>query len=72
MFTIAATCSHVSLSLKTGVVQEDFKIAKVIPLFKADDLQHFNNYRPISILPCFSKILEKIFSFSLRLKFYSL
>ncbi len=65
MFTIAATCSHVSLSLKTGVVQEDFKIAKVIPLFKADDLQHFNNYRPISILPCFLKNFRKnIFFFT--------
>ncbi len=49
-----------SLSLKTGVVPEDLKVAKVLPLFKADDPRCFNNYRPISILPCFSKILEKI------------
>lgn len=49
-----------SLSLKTGIVPDDLKLAKVIPLFKADDPCCFNNYRPISILPCFSKILEKI------------
>jgi len=48
-----------SLSMKTGVVPDDLKVAKVIPLFKADDPCCFNNYRPISILPCFSKILEK-------------
>uniref|UniRef100_A0A3B3DH72 Reverse transcriptase domain-containing protein n=1 Tax=Oryzias melastigma TaxID=30732 RepID=A0A3B3DH72_ORYME len=50
----------VSLSLATGVVPDDLKVAKVIPLFKADDKACFNNYRPISILPCFSKVFEKV------------
>ena len=45
---------------ETGIVPDDLKVAKVIPLFKTDDPRCFNNYRPISILPCFSKILEKI------------
>ena len=49
-----------SLSLKTGVIPHELKIAKVIPLFKMDNPGCFSNYRPISILPCFSKILEKI------------
>ena len=35
------------------------KIARVIPLFK-DDRTVFTNYRPVSILPSFSKFLEKI------------
>lgn len=48
------------LSLKSGVVPKDLKIGKVIPLFKAGDPSLFNNYRPISILPCFSKVLEKL------------
>jgi len=47
-----------SLSLKTGIVPEDLKIVKGIPLFKADDSQCSNNYRPISILPCFSIFRE--------------
>ena len=49
-----------NLSLQTGHVPKDMKIAKVIPIFKSGDTKSFNNYRPISVLPCFSKILEKI------------
>ena len=36
------------------------KIAKVIHIFKKDDSATFDNYRPISILPAFSKVFEKI------------
>ncbi len=38
------------------------KTAKVIPLFKSGDKHEFTNYRPVSILPQFSKILEKLFN----------
>ena len=36
------------------------KLAKVIPLFKSGDNNIYKNYRPVSILPAFSKILEKV------------
>lgn len=36
------------------------KLAEVIPIFKAKDKESLNNYRPISLLPTFSKVLEKI------------
>ena len=36
------------------------KIARIVPLFKSGDPSLFNNYRPVSVLPIFSKILEKI------------
>ncbi len=50
----------INLSLSNGTVPNDLKTAKVIPIFKSGDQSLFNNYRPISILPIFSKILEKI------------
>ena len=37
------------------------KTAKVIPLFKSGEKSYFTNYRPVSLLPQFSKVLEKLF-----------
>jgi hypothetical protein len=50
----------INLSLSTGIVPTKMKIAKVIPIFKSGDRSDFSQYRPISILPVFSKLLEKI------------
>src|SRR6266568_8089003 len=47
-------------SLIQGVVPDSMKIAKVIPLFKKGDSTSPGNYRPISLLSFFSKLLEKI------------
>ena len=49
-----------NLSMETGLFPDNMKTAKVIPLFKAGDRKLISNFRPISILPQFSKILEKI------------
>ena len=49
----------INLSLKTGVVPSEWKVAKVIPLYKSGSLAQIDNYRPISILPTLSKILER-------------
>ena len=62
-------CKHVlieplvyiyNLSLSNGVVPQTLKIAKVIPLFKKGDVSEMSNYRPISLLSVFNKLLEKI------------
>ena len=48
---------------KTSLQQGTFiklKIAKVTPLFKSGDAENVTNYRTISVLLVFSKILERI------------
>ena len=50
----------INMSFYSGTVPSELKIAKVIPLFKANDPYTLTNYRPISILPLISKILEKL------------
>ena len=44
----------------TGIFPERLKLAKVIPVFKKGDLKLINNYRPISLLPLISKVLEQM------------
>ena len=46
--------------LKSGTFPLRFKIAVIKPIFKSGDRQEVSNYRPISILPFMSKILEKL------------
>ena len=50
-----------NLSLITGIFPDDMKCAKVIPLFKSGCNRSFTNYRPISLLPQLSKVLEKVY-----------
>ena len=47
-------------SLSTGIFPDKMKIAKVSPIFKNNKKTTASNYRPISVLSCFSKILERI------------
>ena len=48
------------LFLKRGTFPEKMKIVRVTPVFKSGNTSLMTNYQPISILPCFSKMLERI------------
>jgi hypothetical protein len=50
----------VNFSFESGVFPERMKEAVVIPIHKKGSKMYLNNYRPISLLMIFSKILEKI------------
>ena len=43
-----------------GVFPRELKYACVVPIYKGDDSSKFNNYRPVSVLPVFSKIIERL------------
>ena len=47
-----------NLSIRTGIYIDEWKLARVIPIYKSEDKRKCENYRPISILPIISKIFE--------------
>ncbi len=49
-----------NLSIRSGKVPRDWKFARVVPIPKSGDRENPANYRPISILPVISKILERL------------
>ena len=49
----------INMSLTSNQFPSRWKIARVTALFKAGDISDLNNYRPISILPVLSKIIER-------------
>ncbi len=59
--SILIPISHIiNRSLLTVCVPMEMKIAKVIPIFEASDPSLLQNYRPVSMLPTFSKVIERI------------
>ena len=58
---ISECLTHIiNLFLFSGVVPDDWKTSRVVPLFKFDNREEMDNYRPISILAVISKIAEKV------------
>ena len=49
-----------NLSIQSGEIPKQLKIAKITPIFKSGDKALFINYRPISVLPTISKIFERL------------
>ena len=57
---ISNCLAHIcNLSLSGSTFPDDWKKAKVTSIFKLGDNQDVGNYRPISVLPIVSKIIER-------------
>ena len=58
---ISASLTYIiNRSLPTGIFPNDWKVAIVTPIYKDDIKTNPNNYRPISLLPIVSKLIERI------------
>lgn len=50
----------INISIQHGVFPNDLKLARVIPIYKKNNKTEVGNYRPVSILNVFSKVLERV------------
>ena len=58
---IVAPLTHIiNLSINTGSVPDDLKMARVVPLHKKESKSDTGNYRPVSILSIASKVFERV------------
>ena len=49
-------------SIDTGIFPDSLKEAEISPLFKKDDNMNKNNFRPVSVLACISKVFERVYN----------
>ena len=50
----------INQSFTQGQFPNELKLAKVTPVYKKDNVHHFDNYRPVSVLSSVSKVFEKV------------
>ena len=50
----------INLSFRTAIFPDSWKLAHVLLLYKKNDQSEINNYRPISLFSCVSKIAERV------------
>ena len=50
----------INQSIHTGIFPDKLKIAKVVPFYKKNENYLFENYRPVSVLPAMSKVIERV------------
>ena len=52
-------CALYNRCMRNGVFPDELKMGKISPIYKKEDEQLLENYRPVSTLPIFGKIFEK-------------
>ena len=58
---ITSPLTHIiNLSLSQGIMPDDLKNARVVPLHKKNSKTDVGNYRPVSVLNVISKVFERV------------
>ena len=58
--SIKTPLTHIcNKSFSSGLFPSELKIENVVPIFKSEGEMVFSNYRPVSVLPVFSKLFER-------------
>ena len=58
---ISKLLTHIiNLSITTGSIPDDLKMARIVPLYKKNSKTNVGNYRPITVLSVISKVFEKV------------
>lgn len=65
----APLCALYNLSVRHGIFPSSWKTAHIIPILKSGNKSDCSNYRPISILCCFSKVFESLIYDALYFQF---
>ena len=53
-------CKIINNSFSSGIFPDALKVCKVVPIHKGGSMDELNNFRPISLLSIFDKIIEKL------------
>ena len=53
-------CEIFNCAIETKTYPDDLNIAKTTPLFKTDDKEDMNNYKPISVIPTVARVFERL------------
>ena len=64
---ISPLTSIINKAVTQGIFPRELKLARVIPIFKSGDKQDVSNYRPISILTFFAKVLKKYYTINYQI-----
>ena len=62
----------INLSLFSGIVPDQLKVSRVIPLFKSGNKSYFSNYRPVSVLQRFQRSLKKFSTIAFLITYLNL
>ena len=59
-FTYQVFTDCINGASSQGIFPDSLKLANITPVHKKDEITDKENYRPVSVLPLFSKIFEKV------------